>query len=224
MKKKCKGNYRCNRYKGCGEIKPIYRYGLCNRCYAHWLYSDDELAIKERDKFTNKVHNKVKADTIKKLKKETTNWLQKLQTKVQEIVRLIDYGQPCTATGKNIKQAHGGHIFPKGGHPECRLNLHNIHIQSAYSNTYRNDDGLMQEGIERIYGKEYLLFVRGLKNNPVTKHTNDFYESVYKIACDISNELKKDLRIRNNVERLTLRNEINIKLGIYPREYCLFKK
>lgn len=222
---KCEGHYPISKSYGCGEIKVIKRYGLCSKCYANWLFSDEELAIKERAKFNKKVKKDVKKkqkERANKMKSDCTNWLQKSQTKVQEIVRLIDYGQTCTATDKPIKQAHGGHIHPKGGHPECRLNLHNIHIQSAYSNTYRNDDGKMKEGIDRIYGKEYRTFVENLANKAIVKHSNSFYEQVYKDACKVANELRKDLRKRDKLERLTLRNEINTRLGIYPEDRCLF--
>lgn len=157
-----------------------------------------------------------------KMKAESTNWLQKIQTEVQTIVRLIDYGQPCTARGNNTGQMQGGHVAAKGGHPQCRLNLHNIHIQCVYSNKWKNDDGLMLEGIERIYGKEYRSFVESLVRAPITKHTNWEYHEMYIIAKRISNELKKDKHKRDPLERLNLRNKYNQELGCYDDELAIF--
>src|SRR6056297_3833970 len=74
-------------------------------------------------------------------------WLtDKLQKKVQSIARKIDFNLPCLATNKR-GQMHGGHIFTKGGHPQMRYNLHNIHRQVSQSNRHQSDDGLMQEGL-----------------------------------------------------------------------------
>lgn len=224
--KKCQGHYPISKSFGCGKEKIIHKYGLCSKCYANWLFSDDENAIKERAKFDRKVKNDVKKkhkERTDRMKSDCTNWLVKAQTKIQEIARYIDFGQPCTANpklGKFLWQ--GGHVNGKGGHPECRLNLHNIHIQSAQSNKWKNDDGKMKEGIERIYGKEYRTFVEDLANKAVISHSNSFYEQVYKDACKVANELRKDLRKRDKLERLTLRNDINIKLGIYPEDRCLY--
>ena len=42
MKQKiCKGNYRVEHYKGCGEPKYIFRYGLCQKCFISWTQSTE---------------------------------------------------------------------------------------------------------------------------------------------------------------------------------------
>jgi len=192
--------------------------------YARWLRETDagqkEIA-KKMDKAKKQVKDKEKkAD--KELKDKVTNWKKKLQQKINEIVRLIDKGQLCLARQINAGQLHGGHVFSSGANKNFTYNCHNIHRQSAQSNHWQNDDALMKEGLEREYGRSYLLFVIGLKQTPVPKYSQEEYQMFYSLACGISNRLKKAEREYNLEERIELRNQINIELGIYSEEYCIF--
>jgi hypothetical protein len=173
------------------------------------------------DKAKKQIESKEKkAD--KELKDIVTNWKKKLQQKINEIVRLIDKGQLCLARQINAGQLHGGHVFSSGANKNFTYNTHNIHRQSAQSNHWQNDDALMKEGLEREYGRSYLLFVTGLKQTPVPKYSNQEYQMFYSLACGISNRLKKAEKEYNLEERIELRNQINLELGIYSEEYCIF--
>lgn len=156
-----------------------------------------------------------------KLKVNTTNWKNKLQTKVQEIARLIDKGLTCIARG-NSNQIHGGHVFPKKGNECMRFNLHGIHRQGAHSNHFQNDDAVMREGVAREYGEKYLEFIKSLTKQPVPKLNNLEYKEKYEIACEISNRLRKLDKEYSLQERIELRNQINLELGIYTKEQCIF--
>lgn len=223
--KPCKGTGKASGY-GCEKEVPVAFYGRVNRkyglglscgCYAKWLTTTEagkEKIERSRIKAKKEVEKTQKAKH-KAEKVKVTNWKNKLQTKVQEIARLIDHGQLCLARQIECKQAHGGHVFSKGGHAEMRFNLHNIHKQSAYSNTFKNDDGLMQEGIIREYGNEYLEFIKSLRSHPVPKLSNLEYHEAYKRACKIANSLKKAKRKRTPSQRISMRNQANKEIGIY---------
>lgn len=166
----------------------------------------------------------------KKTKEKITNWKTELQKKVQQIARLIDTGLPCIARGPsstgNIGQIHGGHVYPKGGYPQMRFNLHNIHRQGAHSNHFQNDDGKMRDGVEREYGTEYLNFLKSMTGTQPPKLSNKEYHEKYKLANLIVNKLKKATASGGTYakfQRLSLRNQINYILNIYPESLCSYK-
>ena len=163
---------------------------------------------------------------VQQMKVEVENlgvFKERLQTKIQEITRLIDKGLPCLATGVVPKQIHGGHVFARGGNSYMAMNLHNIHRQSAQSNHFQNDDGLMKEGIKNEYGEEYLEFISNLRRTPCPEITSFEYMTIYKKACKIANKLIKINLTYSLKKRIELRNEINLELGIYTSEYCKFE-
>lgn len=211
----------------CGEMfvpTSIGQKWVSQSHYTRWLTETEagkaEVA-KKIEKAKRQVRDKEKkAD--KELKDKVTNWKKKLQQKINEIVRLIDKGQLCLARQINAGQLHGGHVFSSGANKNFTYNCHNIHRQSAQSNHWQNDDALMKEGLEREYGRSYLLFVTGLKQTPVPKYSNEEYQKFYSLACGISNRLKKAEKEYNLEERIELRNQINMELGIYSEEYCNF--
>lgn len=215
--KKCKGTGKAAGFDACGQPFLDRRYGLCRSCFNKWL-----LTTEEGKETINRISLKAQKQVKEKKKKEhkeakrrITNWKNKLQTKVQEISRLIDFGQPCLARQTIVANWNGGHVWAKGPHPECRFNLHNIHKQSAQSNMHFNDEHLMWEGLKRVYGTEYHDFVKQLANKNIPKLSNEEYEQAYRRACQFANELKKDLRKRSTTERISLRNKANKKIGIY---------
>ncbi len=160
-----------------------------------------------------------KKDTAKKtfveIKEKNTDWRKKLQLKLQEIARIIDFGHHCLATQKTSNQYHGGHIFSRGGNSNMALNLHNIHRQSAHSNHFQAHDVLMRDGIVREYGGEYMEKLTKLKSFIMPKISNLEYKSLYKTACLECNKLKKNKLIRTAKDRISERNRINLCLGIY---------
>lgn len=157
----------------------------------------------------------------KALKEKLKNYKKLLQTKVQLISRLIDKDLPCLARGVN-GQMHGGHVFSKGGNTQMRFNLHNIHRQSAYSNNYQNDDGLLRDGLEIEYGLDYLVFIKGLRVYDIPKFSNEEYKEIYLIALGVAKDLKNKGQVYSKSDRVRLRNEINIKLGIYKYIQSVF--
>jgi len=218
--KPCKGNYITNNYSGCGELQleRVYGLGKSCGCYFKWLSSDEQEAKDKRERLAIKATNEVRkeqANKDKEIKKNLTNWKLKLQVRVQEIARLIDCGLPCICNPNYKGQIHGGHIYTKGGHAEIRFNLHNIHRQGAQSNKWNSDEALMRDKIAEEYGQEYLDMIKSLVGSPVPNLNNMEYMEAYKKACKIANSLKKNQRVRNVKERISMREEVNRIIGIY---------
>ena len=225
--KPCKGNGKASGF-GCGNPSSKRKYGLCmdgNRCYQNFLLNSDpgkEILSKNRIGSSKKV-KKEKVKEANQKKKEIINYAGKLQSKVQEIARLIDLGHKCLARNKMALQYDGGHVFGKGSHTECKYNLHNIFAQDSKSNQSTTEDQLMTEGVRREFGNDYFLFIEGLKNKPIIKHSKQDIERFYRKACAVSNRLKKAGEVYSMDQRIELRNKINLEIGFYPEEYCLFK-
>lgn len=169
-----------------------------------------------------KAHEKVVKEKDKVLKDKITKWDVKLQFKMQEIARIIDYGQLCLAKNKPAKQYHGGHIFSRGSNGNMKFNLHGIFAQSAQSNHFNADDVLMREGIVREFGQDYLDFITGLKATPIIKYSNEDYMKFYQHACKIANRLKKEPFVRTQNQRIEERNNVMSELSIYPPEFNIY--
>lgn len=147
----------------------------------------------------------------------------KLQDQINRIVRLIDFGLTCLAKGYHPNQMHAGHIFSRGSESAIRYNLHNIHRQSAQSNHFQNEDGLLREQLKKEYGNSYYDFINGLRRFKGFKLSDSEYYQLYLKARKIANELDKKGYKYSLQDRITLRNEINKELGIYPDEFCYYQ-
>lgn len=223
--KACKGVGKAKGVKGCGMLAKWRRWGLCPDCLSTFLFGTDcgkllmQRSVLPKAKAIVKKEQKAKD---KKMKENLTRWDAILRAEIQKIARLIDYGLPCLARNTS-GQMHGGHIFATGGNKTMSYNLHNIHRQSAYSNHFQNDDGLLREGLQNEYGKEYLYFISNLRRIEALKHSNEQYHQFYLKARKISLKLSKKRLMYSLPERILLRNEINLELGIYKTEYCTYK-
>jgi hypothetical protein len=192
--------------------------------FQQFCLSDDECikAFNESVKLQKEKQQQKQWKAQKKvLKTNTTNWKDKLQTEVQLIARLIDKDLTCLARGKFGKMA-GGHIFSKGGHSQMRFNLHNIHRQSFASNNCQNDDGLLREMLSIEYGNEYLEFIKSLRKYDVPKKTDKEYQELYYNALEVTKTLKKADKTYSLKERIELRNELNLKIGLYSETQSVF--
>lgn len=230
--KPCKGTDSKTRGLGCGVLTFHRKLGLglmCG-CYSDFLLNTEPGKI-ILQKATLKGSGIVKKEIAKESKNKTReqkdklkNWSAELQKKVNLIVRLIDKGLSCLATQKMPSQMHGGHVYARSGNQSIRFNLHNIHRQSAQSNHFQNDDGLLREGVVREYGPEYMNFISELRRTPVLKYSNDQYHQFYKKASEIVLKLQKEDKSYCDWERLAKRDIINTELGIYDLEFCFHQK
>jgi hypothetical protein len=143
----------------------------------------------------------------------------KLQPKINELARLIDYGLPCIATGNGGKMS-GGHLHHAGGSDSIRFNLHNIHRQSYQSNSEKAGDIINYlAGLENEYGKEYRDFIEyDLRQTPVQNWTKEQLRQAMKDCNKIKKELIKLIEYYGQVSpeiRVQRRSLFNNLLGLY---------
>ncbi len=152
--------------------------------------------------------------------KTLSQWKQSLQNKCNLIARLIDYGQPCIATGKFTGKMAGGHCIAVGANDTIRFNLHNIHQQSFHSNSWKGGDNIRyQSGIVNRYGIEYMEFILHLQSCPSINLSIIEIKEKMKIADIIIKELKSVENKLDGFYSIKLRKHYNKMLNIYPLEY-----
>lgn len=180
---------------------------------------------KREKKKINEYKKELRAERMK-AKESLINYRKILQNEAQKIARLIDFKCLCLARNIVPKQSHGGHIFSRGSNANMSFNLHNIFAQSAMSNHFQNDDGLLRDGVVRVFGQDYLDFITSLKATPIQKYTNEDYKLFLQKARKISKQLtewnNQLEQPRSATSRLQLRNWANVELGIYPNEFLNF--
>lgn len=228
--KLCKG-FGPAKGHGCSNIvwECVHGLGKSCGCYSKWLLEtkEGEEKLKRSRLKAQKIIQKQAVVKYKKKRKkdkdEATDWKKKLQTSINEIVRLIDKGQMCPAKKYHAKQFHAGHVYSRGAEPSLRYNLHNIHRQSAQSNHFQNEDGLFREGLSNEYGPTYMEFLSSLREIRALKYSQREYNTFYKKAREIALRLRKEDKTYTRQERLKIRNKFNIQLGIYPLKHCHYE-
>lgn len=222
--KRCKGTSQAKGF-GCGELfiqTSSMHKGLCNKCYPKWLYTTSEgQQVIERS--TLKAKNILDSEQKKQLKEQKEKIISNdeyrakyVQPIINEIARLIDYGQPCIATGLYSGKLTGGHYHAVGSNRATALNLHNIHIQSYHSNSWKGGDNMRyRQGLIKIYGQEYADMVESLKSTPALHLSKDDLIRIKEKASIARGILKNNLIIRPPEARIKMRDEINKMIGIY---------
>lgn len=201
---------KCKQCKKKFEPKHRTTEQVCSiSCAIEYAKTDKGQKLQEK---ISKEITKQKKEEIKTL----SDWKKDLQLLINKIARLIDYGQPCIATGSFNGKMNGGHRIAVGANETIRFNLHNIHIQSEHSNTFKGGDNWRySEGIKKVYGKEYLEYLDSLNQTPPIKLTiNEIKESI-KICRMIIKELELNPTISTPEQRIELRTKYNLQIGIY---------
>lgn len=144
-----------------------------------------------------------------------------VQPIINEIARLIDYGQACVPTGTFKGKMNGGHYIAVGANRTIALNLHNIHQQSFSSNHHKGGDNLKYRlGLIKIYGQDYADAIQALHQTQPIKLTKERLKEIEKTASQIRNGLKKNPVILSPEDRIEMREIINQQIGIYePLNY-----
>lgn len=230
--KPCKAQNKAKSFQGCGTITDVKlrRFGLCPKCLYKWMKETEEGKKYYQSQFIPKVSAKIRKNEKEQTKQKKIDLMspdkyrkEYLQPVINKIARLIDYGCSCIATD-NYGKMNGGHYRSVGSNRTIALNLHNIHIQSYESNVFRGgDDKNYKDGLIDRYGLEYFEFVDSLRNHPVIKLTTKQMQEIYKKAKSICGDLEKNLVQLQPEQRILLRNQINIELGIYKKQYSTFK-
>lgn len=145
-------------------------------------------------------------------------WLKKLEKEINPIARLIDYGLSCISCG-NYGKPQAGHYHTVKSDGAIRFNLHNIHIQDYHCNVQKSANIIgYDEGLILQYGRVYWEYVKfDIKRiYPVLKLSIPEIKEKIELAREIKKTLEKSTnRERTPEERIILRDEINLQLGMY---------
>lgn len=225
--KPCKGTDPLTRGLGCGKptIHRALGLGKMCGCYSEFLLHTSagkeimrKAMIKGKADVKKESENKEKQQTkIQKEKLKTlSEYKNDLQKEINLIIRLIDNGHSCIATGDFNGKMNAGHYASVGSNPTLRYHLENIWLQSEHSNSWKAGDTLRyQAGIVRLYGNEYLVRLNKFTQYPPIKLTIDDIKRVIPICRGIVKWLKIQDRMFSTEERLSLRMKFNKEIGIY---------
>lgn len=194
------------------SLEPTCNNYDCKVAYALIIVEKQKIA---KDKKAKDDWSKEKLQIKKKLK-SLSDWKNDLQKEINSIIREIDKGHGCIATGTMEGKRNSGHYISIGANQTLRFHLENIWNQSEHSNTWKSGDTLRyQEGIIKLYGKDYLDYLNSLQSiKPIHLTCSDIEEKI-PIARSILKYLKLQDRMFNTSERLELRIRFNKELGIY---------
>lgn len=123
---------KCPHCKESKQADTMYIKGIQAFCNVdHYI----EYQVSNKNKLVKKgrsVTRKIRTDRRESIKTRSQHY-NELQTLVNRFVRLRDKDEPCFTCGTvnpNIKY-DAGHFLTRGGHPETRFHLMNIHKQCS---------------------------------------------------------------------------------------------
>jgi len=176
-------------------------------------------ALKVMPELNRLKRNKEQKEQKKKLKesvKTISDYRKELQYHINMICRKIDYGQPCISSGREFKETNqAGHFYPTSTQGSIRFNLWNVHGQSVADNMYKsgNNQGYTK-GLKEVYGEDIYFYILDMpiQFKDVKLDINDLKTAIKK-ASAINKGL--EYKIRPTDERVRLRKEFNLTIGIY---------
>jgi hypothetical protein len=141
------------------------------------------------------------------------------QILINEIVRLIDYGQNCISCEKNIanEKHDAGHLFPVSSNCTIRYNLLNIYSQCTYCNHHLGGNQVnylisLQKLFTEQECKEIIELPQKHKELKLMRHE---LQGAIEQAKKIKKWLKEDNKTLTITQRIEYRKEINNIIGIY---------
>lgn len=216
-----------NSTKKCKECKDPFTPFSNNSLQKYCMVKDDcitaslkhlqEGLIKQAQR--DKSKHKVDSMTMDKYR---ATYIQPL---INLLARIIDKGQPCICTELFDGKMNGGHRHSTGSNRTLTYNLHNVHNQSFHSNHHQSGDHLKyRQGLKRVYSLEYADFIDDyLMQCPPLHITKDDLVELKPRLQKIVNHYKKLDKVYTATERIELRNELNLELELYPKEFAIFK-
>jgi len=213
--KDCANELCTNEFKQYKSTVKVCSMG-CAIAYAKQKNQKDAIRQAERDKAKHTIE-RMTTDKYRAVK---------IQPLMNLLARIIDNGQPCIATGNHEGKMAGGHRHSVGSARNLSLNLHNIHIQSWQSNDKQGGDHVRyRAGLIEIYGRKYANFIdEDLMQCPSKLWTKDDLVELRLRLQKIVNDYKHLNKIYTPLERIKIRNQLNVELGMYPKEFAVFEK
>lgn len=210
----------------CIFCRKKFEQKIFNYRYCESTPECKEAGTEAKNALIKKAMEKVKVSKEKKSRQETkvlreklktlSDWKNDLQKEINAIVREIDKGHPCIATGTMEGKRNAGHYISIGANQTLRFHLENIWNQSEHSNMWKSGDTIRyQQGIIKLYGKCYLEHLNSLQSLKIIKL--DIQD--IKIAISKSRGILKWIKLQDRQftteERLELRKHFNSEIGIY---------
>jgi len=232
--KKCKPNFRTNKFPGCGDVKPIFKYGGCQSCIIKWTQETEDGAewLRKQTAYKYKKNKAVSDREERKKKKEmriemmstSEYWSNIFQPKFNELIRIIDKGSGCIATRRTTGQMQAGHYIHAGANKTLSINAHNVFLQSMESNHFQSGDVLKyQDGLRLVFGDNYFNFIESLKRCPALHLTKIELMESHEVVMRLRKEYKDEkYEFLSPLERIEMRNDINSKIGLYPEEFVVY--
>lgn len=186
----------------CCSVKCSIAYAKVqetNKKYKDWLHRKGDL----------KKSLETKSDVIKTL-----------QGLINELIRLIDYGQLCISSQRTPLKQNAGHFHSVGAHPKLRFNLFNIFLQSEKDNSYLSGNQLnYMINLGNIFGETVKEQIIGLplKCENINLDIDDLKEAIEKTRQCIKMHKQEYTGVKlKHRERLSIRQLYQKKIGLYP--------
>ena len=163
-----------------------------------------------------KKENALEKSILKEKLKTLSEWKKDLQTEINTLVREIDKGHPCIATGSYDGKKNAGHYISVGSNQTLRFHLENIFLQSEHSNSWKAGDTIRyQQGIINTFGQEYMDYMNLLQSiTPIKLAIEDIKPKIPLVRSLIKWVKLQDKKFSNE-ERIFLRKQFNEKINIY---------
>jgi Bacteriophage Lambda NinG protein len=197
--------------------KPKY-CAVCEKEFKQYRSTDKvcgvECAIKYGESKPTKVSKKSQLEPLKTL----SDFRKDLEQKINLIVRLIDKDQPCISCGRIPNKPFAGHYHSVGSNETIRFNLLNIFCQCFSCNGFKG--GMLLDygkGLRNTYGneiKEYCEFTMVSEYKAIKLNQHEIIAAT-KQASEIVRQLVKANKTYNVTERIEMREQFNLLIGIY---------
>jgi hypothetical protein len=204
---------KCKWSKCLKPFTPVrFNQKTCNNYVCALGYSRENGSTKKLDNSPEKIKERV--EKMKQEIKYTPGYYEaKLQTEVNEIIRIIDDQVNCRSC-EGFGKAQAGHYHSRGKNTTLRFNgdkqCFKCNVKESANITGYN------LGLIKHYGKPYQEFVEyqlPLKH-PLIKWNKEILKECIKQAREFKRWLKKEV-IGSNFDRMRMRDKMNEKIGLY---------
>jgi hypothetical protein len=210
--------------KTCKEpFEPIKKIqGKCIQCTLNRARELSIISAKKSQQRAEKQRKQANKQTRENLK-SLGDYKEELQTQINKIVRLIDFGCGCISCGTKSGQFQAGHFRAVGGWDNLRYNLNNIFLQCSTCNDPKRKGGNVikfRENLLSKFGAEYMNYLDDLNViYPFFKWNKIELQEKTAICKEIVKELinlnEVGITPRSIYYRLELRVLYNKKVGLY---------
>lgn len=174
--KTCKGNYRVDKFKGCGSESYRLKYGLCPSCLWDWMNTTENGKIYYSKQFVSnciKSSDRYEREKKKKLKeknKTITQLINEAKLPFQKWIRFRDANLPCISCGTDAELNDGGHFYKAEIYRGLIFNENNCHKQCRKCNQFLGgNENNYRLGLIARYGEDFVKDLDKISDENRTK-------------------------------------------------------